>query len=136
MITLSDIANIIYRDCAVFGVERVPDGQTPTGFLDGDRCVVRVVGKRLEKGKYWDKVFAEVNLCVPDLAPLYAEADTPRIGSLLSVAVDEWRDGVTGTWNGTPYYYGIHSTAILADTALRCHYANIRLLFQVLNTME
>lgn len=133
MITLSDTANIMYRDCSVFGVERVPFGRTVTGQLKEERCVIHI--KERQYGKYWTDGFVEVNLCVPDKAPLYTEADTPRIEELLRLA-HPWKDGVAGVWDGTPYYYETQSEAILTDTALRCHYANVKVLFKVLNVME
>ena len=37
MIASTDIANILYRDCKVFGIEIVPFGETLTGELKGER---------------------------------------------------------------------------------------------------
>lgn len=134
MITVSEVANIVYKECSIFGIERVPEGQTLTGQLKAERCVIHV--KRQQRGKYWCDGYVEVNLCVPDKAPLYTEADTPRIQEFLRIAMKAWKDGVTGVWDDTPYYFDIHSTDIQADTALRCHYGNVRLQFGVLNVME
>lgn len=133
MLTVFDVANIIYRDCALFGVERVPDGQTLTGQLKAERCVIHV--KQQQRGKYWVEGFVEVNLCVPDKAPLHTEADTPRLAELAGMAAT-WKDGVAGEWDGKPYYYELASMQMLADTALRCHYANLRLKFGSLNVMQ
>lgn len=42
-------------------------------------------------------------------------------------------DGVTGRYDGTTYHYYIDTIGTEEDTALKCHYVNVRILFEVLN---
>ena len=69
MITTSDIADILYRDCNQFGIEAIyRKGNVPEvtgGKLSTERIVI--LPKPQQPGKQWLKDFVEVNLCVPDL---------------------------------------------------------------------
>lgn len=129
MITTTDIGNILYRDCKVFGIAIAPSGQTLTGDLEAERITIHP--KRQQPGTYWKKSFAEVNLCVPDLRP--GEAHSIRLGELERQAVTVL-DGVTGVHDGTRYCYSVESIGTKADTGLKCHIVNVRILFEVLNT--
>ena len=40
---------------------------------------------------------------------------------------------ITGRYDGTTYHYSIESIGIEEDTSLKCHYVNVRILFEVLN---
>ena len=60
------------------------------------------------------------------------EADTIRLNALERQAVELF-DGVVSTYDGTRYRYSIESIGTEADTALKCHYVNVRILFNVLN---
>lgn len=128
MITSSDIANIIYRDCKAFGIDIVPFGETLTGELESE-CIV-IHSKKQQPGKYWKKSFVEVNLCVPDLKE--NEANTIRLNELEREAMERL-DDVVSSYDGTSYRYSIESIGTEEDTALKCHYVNARLLFEVLN---
>lgn len=127
MITPTDIANIIYRDCKPFGIEIVPDGETLSGELKSERIVIHA--KKQQPGTYWKKSFAEVNLCVPDLSE--NEANTIRLNELEREA--NKRFDMVSAYDGTRYRYSIESIGTEADTALKCHYVNVRILFEVLN---
>ena len=39
----------------------------------------------------------------------------------------------TGSYNGSFYRYSIYNIGTEADTALKCHYVNVSVLFEVLN---
>lgn len=134
MITPTDIACIVYRDCEPLGLSRVPDGCTLAGPLEDERCVIHV--KEQQTGKYWRNSFVEVNLCVPDLRTMAAEADTIRLGELEHAVQRLWGDGLADTYDGTPYHYQLHTLSVQEDRALRCHFVSARLLFEVLNVME
>lgn len=127
MIVTTDIANILYRDCKVFGIDIVPQGTTLVGKLKSERIVIHA--KKQQPGKYWKKSFAEVNLCVPDLSE--NEANSIRLGELEREA--EKRFDSVGSYDGTTYRYSIESIGTEEDTALKCHYVNVRILFEVLN---
>lgn len=128
MIVTTDIANILYRDCNAFGIDIVPQGETLTGELKSERIVIHA--KKQQPGKYWKKSFAEVNLCVPDLKE--GEANTIRLNGLERQANNLF-DNVVSSYDGTTYLYLIDSISTEADTALKCHYVNVRILFNVLN---
>mgnify|MGYP003374393780 FL=1 len=128
MITPTDIANMLYRDCKVFGIDVVPDGRTIVGAIKSERIVIHA--KKQQPGKIWKKSFAEVNICVPDLQP--NEANTIRLNELERMANQKLND-VVGNYDGTNYYYSIESIGIEKDESLKCHYVNVRILFEVLN---
>ena len=72
----------------------------------------------------------EVNLCVPNLSE--NEANTIRLNELERKA-DKLLDDVVSTYDGTTYRYSIESIGAEADAALKCHYVNVRILFEVIN---
>ena len=128
MIVTTDIANILYHDCQSFGIAIVPHGKKLTGVMKSERIVIHA--KKQQAGTYWKKSFVEVNLCVPDLKE--GEANTIRLNELEKQAQGLF-DGVTGRYDGTTYHYSIESIETEEDTALKCHYVNVRILFEVLN---
>lgn len=128
MIVTTDIGNILYRDCKAFGIDIVPIGETLTGELKSERIVIHT--KKQQPETYWKKSFAEVNLCVPDLSE--NGANTIRLNELEREAV-KFFDNEVSTYDGTTYRYSIESIGTEADTALKCHYVNVRILFNVLN---
>ena len=161
MIVTTDIGNILYQDCKAFGIDIVPDGETLTGELKSERIVSWLIGteliacsslcdgilyfwrqiqnnlftqpvhtKKQQPGKYWKKSFAEVNLCVPNLSE--NEANTIRLNELERKA-GKLLDDVVSTYDGTTYRYSIESIGAEADAALKCHYVNVRILFEVIN---
>jgi hypothetical protein len=130
MIVTTDIGNILYRDCKTFGIDIVPNGETLTGELRSERIVIHT--KKQQPGAYWKKSFAEVNLCTPDLSE--NEANTTRLNELEREA-NKLFDDVVSTYDGTRYHYSIESIGTEADTALKCHYVNVRILFEVLNVI-
>ena len=128
MIVTTDIADILYRDCKAFGIGIVSFGKTLTGELKEERITIHVKGQT--PSKYWEKCFCEVNLCVPDLGGNIA--NTLRLKELERTAKKLFKS-VTDEFDGTRYNYGVDTIHIEADTALKCHFVNCRLLFNVLN---
>ena len=128
MIVTTDIGNILYQDCKAFGIAIVPDGETLTGELKSERVVIHT--KKQQPGTYWKKSFVEVNLCVPDLSE--NEANTIRLNELEREA-NKLFDDVVNSYDGTTYRYSIDMIGTEAETALKCHYVNVRILFEVLN---
>ena len=128
MIVTTDIANILYRDCQTFGIDIVPHGKKLMGELKSERIVIHA--KKQQSETYWKKSFVEVNLCVPDLKE--GEANTIRLNELEKQAQGLF-DGVTGRYEGISYYYSIDSIGTEEGTVLKCHYVNVRILFEVLN---
>ena len=128
MIVTTDIADILYRDCKAFGIDIVPFGKTLTGELKDERITIHVKGQTPEK--IWEKCCCEVNLCVPDLGMNIA--NTLRLKALERTAKGKFKS-VIGTFNGTRYLYEVDTISIEADTALKCHFVNCRILFNTLN---
>ena len=128
MIVTTDIANILYRDCQSFGISIVPHGKKLEDELKSEKIVIHA--KKQQPETYWKKSFVEVNLCVPDLKE--GEANTIRLNELEKQA-QKLFDGVTGCYDGTTYHYSIDTIGTEEDTALKCHYVNVRILFEVLN---
>ena len=129
MIVTTDIANILYKDCKAFGIEVYQAGNIPDEHkeLSSERVIIRTKSQSPEA--IWKKGFVEVNLCVPDMD---GNANLIRLQELEREA-QEVLDEVVGEYDGSNYYYLIDSIGIEADTELRCHYVNVRILFQVLN---
>ena len=129
MIVTTDIANILYKDCEAFGMEVYQSGNIPDEDkeLSSERVIIRTKSQSPET--YWKKGFVEVNLCVPDMD---GDANLIRLQEFERKA-QEILDEVVGEYDGSNYYYLIDSLGIEADTELRCHYVNVRILFQVLN---
>ncbi len=128
MIVTTDIADILYQDCKAFGIDIVPFGKTLTGELKGERITIHVKGQT--PSKYWEKCFCDVNLCVPDLG--LGIVNTLRLKELERKAKEIFKS-VTGEFDGTRYNYEIDTIHIEADTALKCHFVNCRILFNALN---
>ena len=131
MIVTTDIADILFRDCKDFGIKIVPFGKTLTGELTDERITIHVKGQTPEK--YWEKCFCEVNLCIPELSP--TEANYPRLKALERMAKERYKTFTVGEFDGTAYRYRYDTISIEADTALKCHFVNVRLLFNVINTI-
>ncbi len=129
MIVTTDIANILYKDCKAFGIEVYQAGNIPDEHkeLSSERVIIRTKSQSPET--YWKKGFVEVNLCVPDMD---GNANLIRLQEFERKA-QEVLDEVVGEYDGSNYYYLIDTIGVEADTELRCHYVNVRLLFQVLN---
>ncbi len=129
MIVTTDIANILYKDCEALGMEVYQSGNIPDEDKELSSERVIIIAKSQSPEAIWKKGFVEVNLCVPDMD---GDANLIRLQQLERKA-QEVLDDVVGEFDGSSYYYSIDQIGTEADTALKCHYVNVRLLFQVLN---
>lgn len=129
MIVTTDIANILYKDCKALGMEVYQSGNIPDEDKELSSERIIIIAKSQSPETIWKKGFVEVNLCVPDMD---GKANLIRLQELERKA-QEVLDEVVGEYDGSNYYYLIDSIGTEADTALKCHYVNVRLLFQVLN---
>lgn len=129
MIVTTDIANILYKDCKAFGMEVYQSGNIPDEDKERSSERVIIIAKSQSPEAIWKKGFVEVNLCVPDMD---GKANLIRLQELERKA-QEVLDDVVGEFDGSSYYYSIDQIGTEADTALKCHYVNVKLLFQVLN---
>ena len=126
MITSTDIANILYKDCQVFGLNVFQNGNIPDGEIENERITIHTKQQSIEP--YWNKGFVEVNFCVPDMN---GKANLIRLGELERDAVYLLED--VGEHDGSHYRYSVYSHGVEEDVPMRCHYINVRLLFEVLN---
>lgn len=129
MIVTTDIANILYKACEAFGIDVYQSGNIPDEHkkLSSERVIIRTKSQSSEE--IWKKGFVEVNLCVPDMD---GDANLIRLQQLERKAQEVLGD-VVGEYDGSNYWFTIDSIGTEADTELRCHYVNVRILFQVLN---
>lgn len=135
MIVTNDIADILIRDCRVFDIaEAYRKGNVKP--VKGDRLTAErivVLPKPQTPGTRWLKDFVEVNLCVPDLGE--REANSPRLQELERMA-KRYLHKVTGTYDGTRYRYSVDQIdGTMYDEDLKCHYVNVRLLFETINVI-
>lgn len=128
MMLTEDIANALFKDCRILGIPTYRKGNIPKGEITEDRVVILPKNQTTET--YWRKCFVEVNLCTPDLAD--DQANLWRLDELEKAAYDVF-DDVVGRYGEDTYRYSISSIGIEQDEAMKCHYVNVRLLFEVLN---
>jgi hypothetical protein len=129
MITSYTIGNILYRDCKAFGISVLPAGKTLEGIPTADTIVIHT--KEQIPEQYFTKSIPEVNIFVPDLAENTLNS---KVGEYEKQAQKLFREYVCGEYDGTPYRYSFQSTRIESDTEKKCHYVNVKVLFEVLNT--
>lgn len=129
MITTSDIADILYEVCSSFGVEVYRKGYIPDGIVSTERVVI--LPKEQSPQTYWKKSFVEINICVPDLDD--GVANLARLQQFERQAQALF-DGHADAYDSSSYKYGIESiSGVNRDEGMKCHYVNVRLLFEVLN---
>lgn len=129
MITTSDIVDILYGVCAPFKMPIYRKGAIPDGVVTSERIVI--IPKAQSPQIYWKKCFVEVNFCVPDISDGVAELN--RLQALERQAQRVF-DGVVGEYESDAFMFSIESlNGVNRDDSMKCHYVNVRLLFQVLN---
>lgn len=129
MITTSDIVDILFEACASFNMPIYRKGAIPEGIVAKERIVI--AAKNQTPQTYWRKCFVEVNICVPDITN--GVANLTRLQELERQA-QSLLDGVAGEYDSSAYLFSIDSlSGDNRDETLKCHYVNVRLLFQVLN---
>ena len=130
MIATTDIANIVFENCSVFGIDEMYQlGNIPEGKVNTERIVI--YPKTQQPDIYWEKGFVEVNLCVPDLNN---KANLIRLNKLERIAKGNFKNGIVGQFDDSWYQCSLERISIEEDPIeLCCHYVNVRLLFEVLN---
>lgn len=124
MIVTGDVATILVRDCEKLGITTYRKGYVPEST--SERIIV--IAKPQLDGTYWRKGFVEVNMMVPDVKGV---ANLSRLNQLERIAKGHFES--VGEYDGTTYSYSIESIGQEEDTSLKCHYVNVRILFQTLN---
>lgn len=135
MIVTTDIGNILCRDCKAFGIEGIyQKGNIPVVPEDQAYQLkterIDVYPESLSVGTYWKKGVVSVHLHVPDT--LSGTANLDRLAALERQAM-QLLDDVANVYDGTSYRYAVESIGTEADTALKCHYVNVKILVEILN---
>ena len=129
MIVTTDIANILYKDCKAFGMEVYQSGNIPDENKELSSERVTIIAKWKSPEAIWRKGFGKENLGVQNRN---GKANQIRWRGLEGKGREVLTDGV-GRLEGSGNYNWMDKIGTEADTALKCHYVNVRLLFQVLN---
>nr|CAJ1852273.1 hypothetical protein AUSP0033_00035 [uncultured phage] len=128
MITTGDIETILFRDLKPYGFKMFRKNAITTGPVKEERLVV-LCGS-LDKATIWKIAFVNVNVYVPDIK---GEANTKRLTEIerkLAVVSS------VSAYDGTVYRYSVDSVSQEKDEALKCHFVNVSILFEVLNVKK
>jgi len=128
MITSSDAEILVLKKAKELGITTYPWGNIPEGKILSDRVTVRAKG--VTPSTYWSKCFVEVNLSVPDID---GEKNGIRLQELEREGARLFGN-YTDSYDGTVYRVRISSSEVMEDKQFDCHYVNIRLSFEILNT--
>ena len=96
--------------------------------LKSERIVIHT--EETTAGKVLEEIFRRSESMCTNLSE--NEANTIRLNELERKA-GKLLDDVVSTYDSTTYRYSIESIGTEADTALKCHYVNVRILFEVIN---
>lgn len=130
MIGTNDISLIVYDQCEALGLRCILQPIMPEEEISDERIVI--ICKQVQRGDIWRKAFVEINICVPDCD---GEADLVRLQQLERLALGILGEDLVGEYDGTTWQLSLESyNGAVADKAMKAHYINIRLLFQILNT--
>lgn len=131
MISASDTGNMVYLRAMQMGIPVYQDGTLPSCNVIEGPMVVLHPKEQTWSGR-WRQNFIDVNILVPDFPDRRADL----------ASLNEWeRTALSalphyGYFNNVPYLCEVYSSGVLAAPDLKCHYANIKLLFKVLNITE
>lgn len=125
MITTGDIETILVRDLKQFGIPIYKKDAIPEGEVSEER--IDVISKEPKPSKFWIKDFVEVNFCVPDINGM---ADKKRLTELERQAAGLRS---VSSFDGSTYRYKVYSTNQEKDAPFKCHFVNVKILFEVLN---
>lgn len=120
-------ANILYRDCAVFGLPVNHEWEKLSGKVRKE-CIV-IAPHKMDDDTYWNTCFVEVNFLVPDTRS--GNRDKQRLDALEDSVRDLLKS--SGTFGGCSYSYECISTGQEREPDLGCHYVNAKIKFDVLN---
>ena len=137
MITKADIENIILEVCEPLGITNV---STEPPILDdkpGDglkKEMLEIFVKKESDGKRWLPRFVDVNICIPDYKS--GLQDAGRLADVERIALGLFLKTYTSAiYNGTRYRFKRDSIGIEQDKPIKCHYVNVRILFETINVI-
>lgn len=133
--TETEIGHIVYDDCRILGIPvYLKDTLQSEYKIEEDRIeeqgrvVVRPKGVAGDK-TYFNDCTVEVNVAMPDIDG----EKNPGLESLYAKALEVLGNDKCGSLNGEYYRYSVQRHGMERDESLNCHYANITLLFEILN---
>lgn len=133
MITTGDVYCILRKVCERFGIAEIYDAlDEPQGEIKSERIVVRTGSQN--NGKIWEKSFVNINFCIP--LNIDGSVNTVRLNEIERMVKPVFKYGDIVEYDGSTCSYESGGDSWMsreADTALKCHYVNIRILFEVLN---
>ena len=129
MITTTEIGNIIFKEVKSLTTAYHEDC-FPEEEVTHERVVIIVKDNVPET--YWLKCFVEVNFLVPDIGN---QKDRKRLGEIERSVIPLLKQK-SGMFDGTTYTYRINSYGVHKDSDLRCHFLNVRLLFNTKNIIN
>lgn len=133
MIVTSNIEDILYDDCKSVGINEIYEkGNVPSGEVTTERIVI--LSSDQIPSTIWKKCFVEVNLVTPDLPNENGalEANKIRLKELERKAQNTFHNRF-GAYDGDGYSYDIFQMGTEEDANLKCHFVNVKILFNVLN---
>lgn len=135
MITERTISHILFDDLEFMGMKtyikyHLPDEEASTEdrIEPNGRIVIRPKVVNADK-TYFQDCTVEVNIALPDIE---GEMDT-KLDDLCKKAYDELNDDKCGNKDGEFYRYHVQRYSIEDEPNLSCHYANLTILFEILN---
>lgn len=135
MITTGDVYCILHKVCEQFGITEIYDGlDEPKEEVKSERIVIRTGSQ--SNSQIWEKSFVNINFCTP--LNIDGSTNTVRLNEIERMVKPVFKDGDVIEYNGSICNYengGDGWMSREADTALKCHYVNIRILFEVLNVI-
>ena len=124
--TRSEIGEIVFDLCRGYGVEVDIMENMPYSEITEERIVI--ILSRIEPSTYWENTMVKINWCVPDISN---EANSIRLKEIEPLLKPLFRG--CGTKGDDTYRYSKDSTDTGENADMRCHFANLTLLFQTLN---
>lgn len=125
MITTGDVGNILYKEAKQLGLPVYKKGNIPA-WDNKERITIHP--KKPTTGKYWKKLFVEVNISVPNLSE--GKANLTRLTELERIALSHFDS--CGVYDGSSYTYSCEVSQE-EDMDLKCYFINCRILFEILN---
>ena len=125
MITSGDIEEILYKDLKKFKFKQYRKDAIKDGKVDSERLIV--LCGTLEEDVFWSRAFVNINVCVPDFKGM---ANTKRLTEIERMLCNI---SSVSKYDESTYRYEVRATSQEEDPDLKCHFVNIRVLFEVLN---
>lgn len=130
MITQTDAETIIFKavksEFPDVCIERC--GNITNGKITKPKIVI--IGKPIEIGKYFEKCFIEVNYLYPDINE---KVDIRTLNEIERQMLALFKNMKSSIFDNTCYRYSRQSNGKYKDSEIKCHYVNVKVLFEIIN---